>query len=112
MFTLTRPCGGQVFKVVPYALDMDTRQTRGAHPAGRRTEQFGPASDDPWEMGFSSLFGIENSTFLEDYQGPLAKVTPIRPAAPRRVARLGRAIVRVLSYLGHSLENLPEMYDF
>jgi hypothetical protein len=62
-------------------------------------------------MGLSPLFGIENSTFLEDYQVPLAKVTPIRPLAPRRFARLGQAIVHGLSYLGHTLDDYPEMFD-
>lgn len=92
---------------------MDTSQTRGSHPAGRRTEPFNSTiNDDPWEMGFSSFFGIENSTFLEDYQGPLAKVTPIRPVAPRRIIRLRRVMVRGCGFLRNCLENLPEMYDF
>lgn len=90
----------------------DTKKARGSHPAGSRMDQIGPVVvDDPWEMGFSSLFGMENSTFLEDYQGPLAKVTPIRPAPPRRFGRLRDAIFRGLSHLGHSLEDFPEMFD-
>lgn len=91
---------------------MDIRQPRSAHPAGRRDDMLRPVSDDDWGISLSSMLGGESSTFLEDYQGPLAKITPIGVKPPRWRTRAASAIVRALVYLGQSLEDYPEQFDW
>jgi hypothetical protein len=93
---------------------MEHRDLPGTHPSRSSGAPLtSVVRDDPWEMGFAPMFDVDSSTFPEDYRGPTAKITPIRPVTlrPSRRARLAAAVSRLVDYLEESFAQFPEHLD-